>query len=404
MAGLERPAPSVATALLVPPATMLLGSAIVRLASLDLAVSRPASLAPLERTVGTHANVLVRPGPATLLQGPAYVLRVTMALTVGNDALLGAMGQAVHKFVSVSMVVPAIQPREPATALPGSLGPTAASPVHRVASAPVVPMCVRAGKGRPVTLRQGLASVLLGRLEFTVNMGVPRVGLARTVSSSVPAEMGACVMSLTAAVLVPWAGWGHTASRPVLLGATELPAFWGVPVRTMVPVSPPRVLATVALASMVKLVSTPAPLASMDLVARESVSVNREPPATLSVASASALPASMASSVRGGASQAFLERAAGSGVTATKMYPAMPSAASAFAHQGAQELHVTRSAEGAALGLAVPCAVAVRVGLTVTPSVGSAIVWTTTQGLLAGKWLHSHPPADQHPSSPAAGP
>lgn len=48
--------------------------------------------------------------------------------------------------------------------------PPSPQPVHRVASAPVVPMCVRAGKGQPVTLRQGLASVLLGRLESTVNM------------------------------------------------------------------------------------------------------------------------------------------------------------------------------------------------------------------------------------------
>lgn len=42
-------------------------------------------------------------------------------------------------------------------------------------------------------------------------------------------------------------------------------------------------------------------------------------------------------------------------------------------------------AEGAALGLAVPCTVTVGVGLTATPSVGGAIVWTATQGSLAGK-------------------
>lgn len=43
-------------------------------------------------------------------------------------------------------------------------------PVPRVASAPTVPMSVRVGKGRPVILCQGLVSVLLGRLESTVNM------------------------------------------------------------------------------------------------------------------------------------------------------------------------------------------------------------------------------------------
>lgn len=123
--------------------------------------------------MSTCANVLVRPGPATLLQGPVYVLLVTMAPTVSNvsrgsgvlvchsgiqgeggnsqgchvqgccmfestsrlcsrlslslqDAHLGAMGQAVNTFVSVSMVGPVTQPQEPATALLGSLGPTAA--------------------------------------------------------------------------------------------------------------------------------------------------------------------------------------------------------------------------------------------------------------------------------------
>lgn len=35
-----------------------------------------------------------------------------------------------------------------------------------------------------------------------------------------------------------------------------LPASWSVPVRTMAAVSPPQVLASVALASMVKLVNT----------------------------------------------------------------------------------------------------------------------------------------------------
>lgn len=35
-----------------------------------------------------------------------------------------------------------------------------------------------------------------------------------------------------------------------------LPASWSVPVRTIAAVSPPRVLASVALASMVKLVNT----------------------------------------------------------------------------------------------------------------------------------------------------
>lgn len=43
-------------------------------------------------------------------------------------------------------------------------------PVRRVTSAPTVPMCVRVGKGRPVILCRGLVSVLLGRLESTVNM------------------------------------------------------------------------------------------------------------------------------------------------------------------------------------------------------------------------------------------
>lgn len=42
-------------------------------------------------------------------------------------------------------------------------------------------------------------------------------------------------------------------------------------------------------------------------------------------------------------------------------------------------------AEGAALGLAVPCTVTAGVGLTATPSVGGAVVWTTTPGPLAGK-------------------
>lgn len=43
-------------------------------------------------------------------------------------------------------------------------------PVHRVALAPVVPTCVHVDKGRPVTLCQGFASVLLGRLESIVSM------------------------------------------------------------------------------------------------------------------------------------------------------------------------------------------------------------------------------------------
>lgn len=43
-----------------------------------------------------------------------------------QDAPLGAMGQAVNTSVSVSMVGPATQPREPATALLGSSGQTAA--------------------------------------------------------------------------------------------------------------------------------------------------------------------------------------------------------------------------------------------------------------------------------------
>lgn len=203
VAGLGRPVPSIAAAHLVPPATMLLESAVVPLASLDLAVSRPASLAPLERTVGTYANVLVRPGPATLLQGPVYALPVTMASTVSNDAHLDAMGQAVNKFVSVSMAALATRPLELATALLDSWGLTAALPVHRVASVPTVPMCVRVGKGRPVILCQGRVSVLLGRLESTVNMGVPRIALARAVSSSVSAGMAACVMLLMGAVPAP---------------------------------------------------------------------------------------------------------------------------------------------------------------------------------------------------------
>lgn len=55
-------------------------------------------------------------------------------------------------------------------------------------------------------------------------------------------------------------------------------------------------------------------------------------------------------------------------------------------------------AEGAALGLAVPCTVTVRVGLTVTPSVGGAIVWTATQGPLAGK-VSQVPRGGTHPLS-----
>lgn len=43
-----------------------------------------------------------------------------------QDAHLGAMGQAVNTSVSVSMVGPATQPREPATALLGFLGQTVA--------------------------------------------------------------------------------------------------------------------------------------------------------------------------------------------------------------------------------------------------------------------------------------
>lgn len=43
----------------------------------------------------------------------------------------------------------------------------------------------------------------------------------------------------------------------------------------------------------------------------------------------------------------------------------------------------------------MPCAVTAGVGLTATPSVGGAIVWTAIQGPLAGKWPHSHPPAGQ---------
>lgn len=42
-------------------------------------------------------------------------------------------------------------------------------PVHRVASAPAVPMCVRAGKGQHVTPCRGLASVLPGRRGSTVS-------------------------------------------------------------------------------------------------------------------------------------------------------------------------------------------------------------------------------------------
>lgn len=41
--------------------------------------------------------------------------------------------------------------------------------VHRVASAPAVPRCVHAGKGRRATRGWGLASVLLGRWESTVS-------------------------------------------------------------------------------------------------------------------------------------------------------------------------------------------------------------------------------------------
>lgn len=65
---------------------------------------------------------------------------------------------------------------------------------------------------------------------------------------------------------------------------------------------------------------------------------------------------------------------------------------------------MTWIAEGAALGLAVPCAVIAGVGLTATPSVGSATVWTATRDPLAGKCPHSCPLADQRPGIPASGP
>lgn len=62
VAGLERPVPSVATAHLVPPATMLLGSAIVHLASLDLAVSRVGALLTSTLWRGTMGFLRARPG------------------------------------------------------------------------------------------------------------------------------------------------------------------------------------------------------------------------------------------------------------------------------------------------------------------------------------------------------
>lgn len=45
--------------------------------------------------MSTGANVLVRPGPATLLRGPAYVLLVTMAPTV-SDVSQGIWGSVYH--------------------------------------------------------------------------------------------------------------------------------------------------------------------------------------------------------------------------------------------------------------------------------------------------------------------
>lgn len=44
--------------------------------------------------MGTYANVLVRPGPAILLQGPAYALLVTMALTVSNVSAAHCLREA----------------------------------------------------------------------------------------------------------------------------------------------------------------------------------------------------------------------------------------------------------------------------------------------------------------------
>lgn len=61
-------------------------------------------------------------------------------------------------------------------------------------------------------------------------------------------------------------------------------------------------------------------------------------------------------------------------------------------------------AEGAALGLAVPCAVTVGVGLTVTPSVDGAIVWTATQGPLAGKVSQVPRGRTEHFSAPGQEP
>lgn len=75
-----------------------------------------------------------------------------------------------------------------------------------------------------------------------------------------------------------------------------------------------------------------------------------------------------------------MERAAASSVTARERHPVTLSLASASAPRGAQGPPVTLTAAGAPSGRAVPCAVTVGVGWTVTPSVGSATVWTATWG------------------------
>lgn len=67
---------------------------------------------------------------ACLTPAPSLCSRPSVSL---QDAHLGAMGQAVNKFVSVSMVALVTQPREPATALLDSWGLTAASVSGQVA-------------------------------------------------------------------------------------------------------------------------------------------------------------------------------------------------------------------------------------------------------------------------------
>lgn len=152
MAGLERPAPSAASAHLVLPATTSLGSVAVLQALLGLAVSRPAHPAPLGTAVGRSASVPAGTRPATLPRGPVCVLLATTAPAAGNGAPLGALGLVVSSCVDASTGAPVTRPQGAATAPLASWGQTAASPVHRAASAPAVRMCADVGRGQPVTL------------------------------------------------------------------------------------------------------------------------------------------------------------------------------------------------------------------------------------------------------------